>query len=165
MNNAYFTVYTHHGIQTLTDKSKEQILFLVNNLLQSEIPMRHFNFEKTMNGTVITDLLEIMEPDVNLITLYDTPNEKMVGICFARFNEIKSETVTHIWFLNILEEYRGKGYGKYFMNKIESYIHEMHGTAVLLSVMKDNNVARSFYNELGYSETQVYMAKEIYKEP
>ena len=83
---------------------------------------------------------------------------KIVGI-----NIIKdlSETATYIWDLAVLPEHRGKGLGKYLMQKSHEIGHQLGFEQIILDVTIDNTIAYNIYKKAGYKETLRYLTAVI----
>jgi ribosomal protein S18 acetylase RimI-like enzyme len=59
------------------------------------------------------------------------------------------------------EEHRGRGLGKAAMALAEDEARRRGITRVTLNVFGGNDVARNLYRSLGYSETAIYMMKDV----
>jgi ribosomal protein S18 acetylase RimI-like enzyme len=68
------------------------------------------------------------------------------------------------WFIfdiEILKDFRGRGFGRAAMEAAEEWTRERGGTRVALNVFGPNLVARSLYDSLGYEVLATSMFKDI----
>lgn len=68
------------------------------------------------------------------------------------------------WFIydiEILEAYRGRGFGRAAMQLAEDYAHSRGATNLGLSVFGFNTIARSMYESLGYNIVAMQMTKNL----
>lgn len=65
----------------------------------------------------------------------------------------------YIWDIIIEEEYRGKGYGKETMAKVDEFVKEHGGEQISLNVFGYNSVARALYQKSGYTDAAITMVK------
>jgi GNAT superfamily N-acetyltransferase len=66
-----------------------------------------------------------------------------------------------IYFVEIDEEHRGKGYGRAAMELAESEARRLGLGRVALNVFGKNEVARNLYRSCGYEENAVSMSKKL----
>lgn len=66
-----------------------------------------------------------------------------------------------VWYLEIDEEQRGKGYGRAAMELAETEAKAHGATELGLNVFGHNTVARSLYESLGYAPTTINMRKVL----
>ena len=66
-----------------------------------------------------------------------------------------------VYDIFVKKEFRGKGIGKMFMEKAESYCQEKGYSRILLMVAAKNETATRLYNRMGYKPEQTYMAKVL----
>ena len=67
----------------------------------------------------------------------------------------------YIYDIFVKEEFRGKGYGKMFLEKAESYCRERDYSRILLMVSVSNETAIRLYDKMGFKAEQTYMAKTL----
>ncbi|MEL7186143.1 MAG: GNAT family N-acetyltransferase [Pseudomonadota bacterium] len=65
--------------------------------------------------------------------------------------------------LAVLEEHRGKGYGKAMIDFAEQYVRDKGARYLRLGVMAKNTVARELYERLGFTECHVDFEKDLAK--
>ncbi len=70
----------------------------------------------------------------------------MIGFILAVYDDNLAEIVT----IDILPEYRKKGYGSLLMKTIEEFSFEKGIDSIFLQVAESNNTAIKFYKELNY---------------
>ena len=66
-----------------------------------------------------------------------------------------------VWDIVVVEELRGRGYGRNMMLLAEELAQSNGATSIGLNVFARNHVARSLYTSLGYEETSVQMRKGL----
>lgn len=85
--------------------------------------------------------------------------QKVVGLatCFVNFSTFNVASYLYIHDIVVLDEYRGKGYGKALMEKLIESAQEREFCKVTLEVRDDNAVAQSMYKELGFADCEPKM--------
>jgi ribosomal protein S18 acetylase RimI-like enzyme len=66
-----------------------------------------------------------------------------------------------VYDIFVEEKHRGKGIGKMFLIKAESYCREKGYSRIALMVSAANNSATRLYDSLGFKPEQIYMGKEL----
>ncbi len=66
-----------------------------------------------------------------------------------------------VFFVEVDEAHRGRGYGRATMEAAEAWTRERGGTRVGLNVFGPNVVARSLYDSLGYQVMATAMFKDL----
>lgn len=66
-----------------------------------------------------------------------------------------------IYDLEVFEPHRRKGYAEEAMRQLEGYARARGAQKLLLHVFGENDRARHLYTKLGYTETNVMMAKSL----
>jgi ribosomal protein S18 acetylase RimI-like enzyme len=84
------------------------------------------------------------------------PEEKVGALWFA-----VEPRGGFIYDLLVFEPYRRRGYAEAAMVRLESVAREKGVRKLALHVFGDNGGARKLYSKLGYSETNVVMAKSL----
>lgn len=72
-----------------------------------------------------------------------------IGFVAIEKNETNSY---HMERLAVLPEYRHKGYGRQIVEHVAKYVAIQGGEAVLISVIGDHTILKSWYHELGFIE-------------
>lgn len=99
----------------------------------------------------------------NGIVLVD---EKEQGFIIFYANDKESKTA-YISFIGVQTRARKKGIGKKLIKKAISFSQKNEMSSIRLEVNIDNNIARSFYQKLGFvqsskaNENSVYLTKKI----
>jgi ribosomal protein S18 acetylase RimI-like enzyme len=96
-------------------------------------------------------------PDQFLLTIVDLPSEDKVGVIWLAIEPRGG----FIYDLRVYETYRRRGYAEQAMRLIEQVAREKGVDKISLHVFGDNMGARKLYAKLGYSETNVLMAKPL----
>jgi GNAT superfamily N-acetyltransferase len=65
-----------------------------------------------------------------------------------------------VYFVEVAESRRGRGYGRAAMEAAEAWTREHGGTRIALNVFGPNTVARSLYDSMGFG----VMATQMYKD-
>ncbi|MBS7615124.1 ribosomal protein S18-alanine N-acetyltransferase [Candidatus Bathyarchaeota archaeon] len=84
---------------------------------------------------------------VSLVALVD---EKIVGFIIGSIEILGNETAGHVYTLDIMKEYRKKGFGGKLLDSFESILVEKGVRTVYLEVRVDNIPARRLYSKHGY---------------
>jgi ribosomal protein S18 acetylase RimI-like enzyme len=71
-----------------------------------------------------------------------------------------AEKTAFVYSIEVAPENRGRGYGRETMLLFEEDARARGITALALTVLGGNEVARSLYRSLGYAERAVHMAKD-----
>ncbi|EME49170.1 hypothetical protein DOTSEDRAFT_118324, partial [Dothistroma septosporum NZE10] len=58
--------------------------------------------------------------------------------------------VLYVYEIHLTEDARGKGLGRFLMDKAESIAHKIGVQKVMLTCFVSNTIARNFYDRLGY---------------
>jgi len=97
--------------------------------------------------------------DHHLFTLYDGDTE--VGMVWLRAEMDRPIKRGFIFYVEVKEEFRGKGYGKQAMLLIEEKAHDLGIRQMALHVFGNNNVARNLYERMGYQVSSMNMFKDL----
>jgi ribosomal protein S18 acetylase RimI-like enzyme len=73
---------------------------------------------------------------------------------FENFSTFTAKPMINIHDVFVLEEYRGKGYGRKLMNAIINEAEKRKCSRVTLEVRKDNRKAQNMYQSLGFEEAE-----------
>ena len=96
-------------------------------------------------------------PNQFLFTIVDVPSGNQVGVVWLAIEPRGG----FIYDLRVFEAYRRRGYAEQAMRLIEPVAREKGAGRISLHVFGDNLAARKLYTKLGYSETNVLMAKPL----
>jgi len=94
-----------------------------------------------------------------LYTLYD--DDKAVGMVWMRAELDRPVKSGFIFDVEVVEKYRGKGYGKQAMLLIEEIARELGITRMGLHVFAYNDVAKNLYERIGYKVSSMNLLKEL----
>jgi ribosomal protein S18 acetylase RimI-like enzyme len=84
-----------------------------------------------------------------------------VGDLWVHQREWEGEGFLWIYFIRVSSDRRGRGYGKQAMVLAEEEARRRGLASLRLNVFGGNEVARSLYRGLGYSEDSVWMSKSV----
>lgn len=90
-------------------------------------------------------------------------DKKLIGFIWYDFgyNRIEDIKYCHINFIYVIPEYRGKGLGKYLIDKIEEAASVQNCTEIKLDVTISNDSAVNLYREQGFKEKRYIMSKRV----
>ena len=103
----------------------------------------------THPSLITLDKLAVLEEKAKLFGLF--LNDKQVG--FVAVEKADGE-VYYLDKLAVLPEYRHKGYGRYLVDFVVSYVKEQGGQKVSLGMINESTVLKNWYKKLGFSETE-----------
>lgn len=91
-----------------------------------------------------------------LFILYDGKYAGMVT-CFVNFSTFKIKPYLYVHDVVVHQDFRGKGLGRFLMEKLVSISKERDYCKITLEVREDNLAARSLYQSLGFEECEPKM--------
>ena len=92
-----------------------------------------------------------------LFDVVDKGTKEKIGVLWIKVNDKKAV----IYDIRIDEKYRGKGYGKRTLNRLEELLREMGVKSIGLNVFGDNKIAMGLYKKMGYRIANMSMLKEL----
>jgi len=92
-----------------------------------------------------------------LFDVVEKETKEKMGIPWINVNDKRA----FIYDIRIDEKYRGKGYGKRTLNKLEEFLREMGAKYIGLNIWADNKIAFELYKKMGYTISNMAMFKEI----
>jgi GNAT superfamily N-acetyltransferase len=99
---------------------------------------------------------------VIFIAVDKNTGDKMGLLWFGpRFNALSCEEEAWIYNLTVLSEYRGRGVGKILMRHAETHAQSQNYDSIGLMVSSHNLGARSLYEKMEYSESNILMRKVL----
>lgn len=140
---------------------ESELLILMNDLVEHEMQFRDLPFEKDMGISKQTSLTGFVTPGAYLVFITNSTTQEIIGTTLVRPVDLENHRLALFGFLHIKKKYRRKGYGVHLMKEAENIAKKMGCHAVRLSVLGKNKTAREFYDALGYSVTEIYMAKAL----
>ena len=97
-----------------------------------------------------------------LFALEDSSTGERVGdLWFAEQASDFGEQAAFLYSIEIFEEFRGRGLGRQAMLVLEDEVRSRGLGRIALNVFGGNDIARALYRSVGYSETAVFMSKEL----
>ena len=97
-----------------------------------------------------------------LFAVEDAATGERVGdLWYAEREDESGGNAAFVYSVEIFESFRGRGLGRRAMLLIEEHARSRGLTQISLTVFGGNDVARSLYRSLDYSETAVFMAKDL----
>lgn len=101
--------------------------------------------------------LENKEMKNEVLTIFDENTNTNIGAIWIGLNPSKLKVF--IYQIIIEEKYRGKGYGKSSLQKLDEYCLERDYKSISLSVFGWNTVAHGLYQRSGYETLSISMKK------
>lgn len=140
---------------------ESELLTLLNELVDHEYQFRDLPFEKDMTMGKQNHLGKIVTSGAYLIFITNPSTQEVIGTTLVRPVQQGPHRLALLGFLHIKKKYQRKGYGAHLMKEAESIAKKMDCHAVRLSVLGNNKSAKEFYDALGYSTTEIFMAKAL----
>ena len=116
----------------------------------------------TLRRSLLSDLKS------NALHLIATDNGKVIGFCDAgAYRAHNSEIKGEIYAIYILNEYKNFGIGSQFMQQAYSYFLNNQFTPFIVWVLKENKIARKFYEKHGgikWGEDIIKIGEDNFKE-
>jgi ribosomal protein S18 acetylase RimI-like enzyme len=103
----------------------------------------------------------LSSPGQYLFALEDTASGERVGDLWLAERDSDFGKGAFIYSIEVFEAFRGRGFGRQAMLLLEDEVRAQGLSRVALNVFGGNDVARSLYRSVGYSETAVFMSKEL----
>jgi RimJ/RimL family protein N-acetyltransferase len=100
-------------------------------------------------------------PDHYLRTIVKEPDGKRVGEVWYAVRKQGPVTELFLYWIGIDEAHRRHGYAAEALGQIEREALRLGATRMALHVFGGNTAAQTLYAKLGYSTTNVLMAKEL----
>lgn len=101
-------------------------------------------------------------PDNEIHVLEDESGERVGSLWFALRPNDSGEPAAFVYMIEIEPEFRGHGFGREGMQLFETEVRARGLSEANLTVLGGNDVARSLYRSLGYTERAVFMSRELY---
>lgn len=140
---------------------ESELLTLLNELVDYEVQFRDLPFEKDMTMGKQNHLGKIVTSGTYLIFITNPSTQEIIGTTLVRPVQQGEHRLALLGFLHIKKKYQRKGYGVHLMKEAESIAKKMGCQAIRLSVLGKNKSAKEFYDALGYSTTEIFMAKAL----
>jgi ribosomal protein S18 acetylase RimI-like enzyme len=135
------------------------IVETLNSLIEFELPMREFPFQRDSNTVKKERLIDHMSDGNYLLVLEHKKTRDIIGTVMIRPVETADYRVALFGYVTITKRYRNKGYGRDMMEQAEEIARNMECQAVHLAVLANNKGAQEFYTALKYQPTQINMGK------
>ncbi len=97
-------------------------------------------------------------PGHHLMHIVD--DEETIGSIWFEIRE-RGVREAYLWDIVIDENYRGKGYGRDAMARLEEFVKEEGAERISLNVFGFNAIARNLYVKMGYHEAAITMMKYL----
>ncbi len=91
----------------------------------------------------------------------DETGERVGTLWLAERSTDFEGNAAFVYSIEISEQFRGRGYGRQAMLLAEDEVRSWGLSHIALNVFGGNEVARSLYRSLGYTETAVFMRKSL----
>lgn len=93
------------------------------------------------------------EKNIKITIAIDDRNSEVIGYSISTLEHNKGEIET----IHVLENYRGKGIGKFLINSHISWLKANNCSSIVLSVDYSNANTIKFYKSIGFAENIVEM--------
>jgi ribosomal protein S18 acetylase RimI-like enzyme len=103
----------------------------------------------------------VESPDNYLRTVVDPERGERVGEVWYTLQKQEGWPQLFVYWIGIDENHRRRGYASEVLRKVEEEARRLGASRVALHVFGDNTGARTLYEKLGYSTTNVLMAKPV----
>lgn len=150
--------------------AKEEDLPLIF-LLRNQVHKIHVNgrpdiFKMPADASAFCDSLRACLTDENSLLLVYEQEETIIGYAVVSLKHPNNNITVERFFyfveeFAIDEAYRGKGYGKAFMQEIFSHARENHAVSVNLDYWTFNETAAQFYHSLGMEDERVHLEMKL----
>lgn len=137
------------------------IVEVMNELVDYERPLRHFDFQHEQNVGNKSCLIEFVTEGNYLLVLEYKLTRDIIGTIMIRPTQFDNDMVGLLGFLYVAPKYRRQGFGKHLLMNAENVSKKMGCNLVRLSVLGDNTQAKRFYAAMQYRDTEIQMAKSI----
>lgn len=121
-----------------------------------ELIFKHMKEERTFNSNLrfVDNLDESTHEDLSrwlkgIKCLYIKENTKIIGYCCIKRIDTECTVISDLY---IDKSYRGKGYGKVFIDYIKTIYKN---DKIILSVISDNINGIEFYKRMGFKSTGI----------
>ena len=94
---------------------------------------------------------ELFDESARFIFAFVEEKPQPVGFVHYRFELEKSETSAFIYDIHLEEAYRSKGLGKWMLQAVEFIALKMKLDCVMVTLLKENTVARGFFRHMKYN--------------
>jgi len=95
------------------------------------------------------------------LCMVEDENGAVVGYVWFAEERMETRDRLYVYDIEILEDERGRGFGRDAMLLVESEAERLGLARVELNVWPSNHVARALYRSLGFEETSIGMTKLI----
>lgn len=96
-----------------------------------------------------------------LFMLVKTENKQKAGFIWLLLEQTGSLRYATVVNVLIYEQFRRQGYGRLAFALIEEYVRSLGLQKITLHVFGHNQAARSLYEQIGYTVTNVHMSKDL----
>lgn len=112
-------------------------------------------FRKEIKNHVLNELVPGLERMQNAVVLLARSGSDYVGmtIGFIGFSTFHAKPLMNIHDFMVLEDFRGQGIGRAFLEEIETIAREMGCCKITLEVQENNTPARSLYRGNGFEDS------------
>lgn len=99
-------------------------------------------------------------PGQHLWSIVRSSDHERVGILWVNLRD-KPKPHAFVYNIEVFPEFRRHGYAEAAMRKLEDEARRMGAETIRLHVFGHNTAARPMYEKLGYSPTNILMAKPL----
>lgn len=130
-------------ITSMDQEEKDSIFKLVKDNMQDLYTKSNWGWDEKKK------LEEMMEEDARYLIVRDE-NAHIVAMSHFRFDVDADMAVLYCYEVQLLEQVRGKGLGKFLMQILELMANKAGLTKCILTVFKENEKANKFFANLKY---------------
>ena len=87
-------------------------------------------------------------------------SEETIGSIWFEIRQ-RGAKEAYLWDIIIDENYRGKGYGRDTMARLEEFVKKEGAERISLNVFGSNAIARNLYVKMGYQDAAITMMKYL----
>ncbi len=100
-------------------------------------------------------------PGHHLFAVEDADSNEVVGALWWAERDGEEGKIAFVYEIEIAENARGRGFGRDAMTLLEDDVRANGLSRISLNVFGGNDVARSLYRKLDYTERAVFMSKTL----
>jgi ribosomal protein S18 acetylase RimI-like enzyme len=103
----------------------------------------------------------VASPDQYLYTLMDTSTQTPVGMLWYALQSPAGQPVAFIYDVSVDPAFRRRGYATQAFRALEEQVRSQGVQQIRLHVFGHNHEARALYEKLGFTPTNILMAKTL----
>ncbi len=148
-------------IRPAEETDADAVLALMKTIEQERDESQFLPGENLATAEEQTEQIRWMQQVPNRSFLLAFSGEDLVGYVMALGGEFHIDTATAIVVMEILKDFRRKGFGRALMGQLEFWAREVPLHRLELTVLSTNQDAIAFYENLGYEREGVKRQSRI----